>query len=94
MLFFSRQQTTVEEQSRIVQLEEELSLRRAEMANLQVKLRGSEEEDGGEAPGSEPETLVLRVQLASAGREHNKESSELREKHEAELEEGGRRSPS
>nr|XP_033955040.1 CAP-Gly domain-containing linker protein 2-like [Pseudochaenichthys georgianus] len=80
-------QTTVEEQSRIVQLEEELSLRRAEMANLQVKLRGSEEEDGGEAPGSEPETLVLRVQLASAGREHNKESSELREKHEAELEE-------
>ncbi|XP_033969930.1 CAP-Gly domain-containing linker protein 2 isoform X1 [Trematomus bernacchii] len=82
-------QTTVEEQSRIVQLEEELSLRRAEMENLQVKLRGSDsqQEDGDEAPGSEPETLVLRVQLASAGREHNKESSELREKHEAELEE-------
>ncbi|XP_034054630.1 CAP-Gly domain-containing linker protein 2 isoform X3 [Gymnodraco acuticeps] len=82
-------QTTVEEQSRIVQLEEELSLRRAEMENLQVKLRGSDsqQEDGDEAPGSEPETLILRVQLASAGREHNKESSELREKHEAELEE-------
>ncbi|XP_063752210.1 CAP-Gly domain-containing linker protein 2 isoform X2 [Eleginops maclovinus] len=85
-------QTTVEEQSRIVQLEEELSLRRAEMENLQVKLRGSDsgsqqDEGDGEAPGSDapPETLVLRAQLASVGREHNKESSELKEKYEAAL---------
>lgn len=34
------QQTTVEEQSRIVQLEEELRLRRMEIADLQAKVRG------------------------------------------------------
>ncbi|XP_068592682.1 CAP-Gly domain-containing linker protein 2 isoform X3 [Cebidichthys violaceus] len=85
-------QTTVEEQSRIMQLEQELSLRRAEMENLQTKLRGSDAGsqgagDGDAAPGSEaqPETLVLRAQLVSAGREHSKESSELKEKYEAAL---------
>ncbi|KAK9536968.1 hypothetical protein VZT92_006708 [Zoarces viviparus] len=85
-------QTTVEEQSRIMQLEQELSLRRAEMENLQTKLRGSDPssqgaDDGAAAPGPEahPETLVLRAQLASAGREHSKESSELKEKYEAAL---------
>ncbi|XP_060912340.1 CAP-Gly domain-containing linker protein 2 isoform X1 [Labrus mixtus] len=70
-------QTTVEEQSRIVQLEEELGLRRAEIENLQTKLRGADANstNGGElAPGSDaqPETLH---QLAS-------ESSELKEKYE------------
>ncbi|XP_068592683.1 CAP-Gly domain-containing linker protein 2 isoform X4 [Cebidichthys violaceus] len=86
------EQTTVEEQSRIMQLEQELSLRRAEMENLQTKLRGSDAGsqgagDGDAAPGSEaqPETLVLRAQLVSAGREHSKESSELKEKYEAAL---------
>ncbi|KAM6911235.1 CAP-Gly domain-containing linker protein 2 [Lycodopsis pacificus] len=82
-------QTTVEEQSRIMQLEQELSLRRAEMENLQTKLRGSDPSSQGAdaAPGPEahPETLVLRAQLASAGREHSKESSELKEKYEAAL---------
>ncbi|XP_031729939.1 CAP-Gly domain-containing linker protein 2 isoform X2 [Anarrhichthys ocellatus] len=87
-----RRQTTVEEQSRIMQLEQELSLRRAEMENLQTKLRGSDPnsqgaDDGDAAPGPEahPETLVLRAQLVSAGREHSKESSELKEKYEAAL---------
>uniref|UniRef100_A0AAQ5YTR1 CAP-Gly domain-containing protein n=1 Tax=Amphiprion ocellaris TaxID=80972 RepID=A0AAQ5YTR1_AMPOC len=87
-----RRQTTVEEQSRIVQLEEELGLRRAEIEELQVQLRGADggsqkAADGEATPGSDaqPETLLLREQLLSAGREHVKESSELKEKYEAEL---------
>ncbi|XP_059207332.1 CAP-Gly domain-containing linker protein 2 [Centropristis striata] len=82
-------QTTVEEQSRIVQLEEELSLRRAEMESLQAKLRGSDTSlqqanDGAAAPGSDtqPETLAPCAQL---DREHNKESGELKEKYQAAL---------
>ncbi|XP_008294366.1 CAP-Gly domain-containing linker protein 2 isoform X1 [Stegastes partitus] len=85
-------QTTVEEQSRIVQLEEELSLRRAEIEDLQAQLRGADTSsqkasDGEAAPGTDaqPETLLLREQLLSVGREHHKESSELKEKYEAEL---------
>ncbi|XP_023286679.1 CAP-Gly domain-containing linker protein 2 isoform X3 [Seriola lalandi dorsalis] len=87
-----RRQTTVEEQSRIMQLEEELTLRRAEIKNLQAQLRGpdssSQQADEGEAaPGSDaqPETQLLREQLLSAGREHFKESSELKEKYETAL---------
>ncbi|XP_008294368.1 CAP-Gly domain-containing linker protein 2 isoform X3 [Stegastes partitus] len=87
-----RRQTTVEEQSRIVQLEEELSLRRAEIEDLQAQLRGADTSsqkasDGEAAPGTDaqPETLLLREQLLSVGREHHKESSELKEKYEAEL---------
>uniref|UniRef100_UPI0037E91004 CAP-Gly domain-containing linker protein 2 isoform X2 n=1 Tax=Semicossyphus pulcher TaxID=241346 RepID=UPI0037E91004 len=85
-------QTTVEEQSRIVQLEEELKLRRAEVENLQTKLRESDTStatNGEVAPGSDtqPETLLLREQLVSAGREHYKESSELKEKYETAAEE-------
>ncbi|XP_022071099.2 CAP-Gly domain-containing linker protein 2 isoform X3 [Acanthochromis polyacanthus] len=86
------EQTTVEEQSRIVQLEEELGLRRAEIEELQAQLRGADggsqkAGDGEATPGSDaqPETLLLREQLLSAGREHVKESSELKEKYEAEL---------
>uniref|UniRef100_A0A8C9XNY3 CAP-Gly domain containing linker protein 2 n=1 Tax=Sander lucioperca TaxID=283035 RepID=A0A8C9XNY3_SANLU len=85
-------QTTVEEHSRIMLLEEELSLRRAEMENLQAKLRGSDTSsqqatDSDDAPGSDtqPEALALRTQLVLAGREHHKESSELKEKYEAAL---------
>ncbi|XP_041807899.1 CAP-Gly domain-containing linker protein 2 isoform X2 [Chelmon rostratus] len=77
-------QTTVEEKSRIMQLEEELSLRRADIENLQAKLRGSDtssqQADVGEAaPGSsaQPETLPLR--------EHYKESSEQKERYETAL---------
>ncbi|XP_022594553.1 CAP-Gly domain-containing linker protein 2 [Seriola dumerili] len=87
-----RRQTTVEEQSRIMQLEEELTLRRAEIKNLQAQLRGpdssSQQADDGDAvPGSDaqPETQLLREQLLSAGREHFKESSELKEKYETAL---------
>uniref|UniRef100_A0A665UTL6 CAP-Gly domain-containing protein n=1 Tax=Echeneis naucrates TaxID=173247 RepID=A0A665UTL6_ECHNA len=86
-------QTTVEEQSRIIELEEELTLRRAEIKNLQTQLRGSgpssqQADDGEAAAGSElqPEAQLLREQLLSAGREHYKESSELKEKYETALE--------
>ncbi|XP_078122291.1 CAP-Gly domain-containing linker protein 2 isoform X2 [Sander vitreus] len=86
------EQTTVEEHSRIMLLEEELSLRRAELENLQAKLRGSDTSsqqatDSDDAPGSDtqPEALALRTQLVLAGREHHKESSELKEKYEAAL---------
>ncbi|XP_044078786.1 CAP-Gly domain-containing linker protein 2 isoform X2 [Siniperca chuatsi] len=85
-------QTTVEEQSRIMQLEEELSLKRAEIENLQAQLRGSDTSsqqanNSEAAPGSDtqPETLLLRERLVSAGREHYKESSELKEKYETAL---------
>nr|XP_046267743.1 CAP-Gly domain-containing linker protein 2 isoform X3 [Scatophagus argus] len=86
------EQTTVEEQSRIMQLEEELGHRRAEIENLQAQLRGSDtnsqkasDSDAAPASESQPETLLLREQLASAGREHFKESSELKEKYEMDL---------
>ncbi|RVE64159.1 hypothetical protein OJAV_G00143510 [Oryzias javanicus] len=46
------QQTTVEEQSRIVQLEEELGLRRTEIQELQAQLR-RRAEDGREAAGAD-----------------------------------------
>ncbi|XP_063341428.1 CAP-Gly domain-containing linker protein 2 isoform X1 [Pelmatolapia mariae] len=85
-------QTTVEEKSRIMQLEEELSLRRAEIENLQVQLKGADASwqkadrvDAAQGSDAQPETLLLREQLLSAGREHYKESSELREKYETAL---------
>ncbi|KAG7515986.1 hypothetical protein JOB18_019872 [Solea senegalensis] len=84
-------QTTVEEQSRIMQLEEELTLRRAEVKNLQAQLGGGDagslKAGDGDNAGSdaEPETLLLREQLLSAGREHFRESSELKEKYETAL---------
>ncbi|XP_012774601.3 CAP-Gly domain-containing linker protein 2 isoform X3 [Maylandia zebra] len=87
-----RRQTTVEEKSRIMQLEEELSLRRAEITNLQVQLKGADASwqkvdrvDAAQGSDAQPETLLLREQLVSAGREHYKESSELREKYETAL---------
>ncbi|XP_005916071.1 CAP-Gly domain-containing linker protein 2 isoform X3 [Haplochromis burtoni] len=86
------EQTTVEEKSRIMQLEEELSLRRAEITNLQVQLKGADASwqkvdrvDAAQGSDAQPETLLLREQLLSAGREHYKESSELREKYETAL---------
>lgn len=75
-----------------MQLEEELRLRRAEIGNLQAQLKGADAslpkaDHGDAAQGSDaqPETLLLREQLLSAGREHYKESSELREKYETAL---------
>uniref|UniRef100_A0A3B3R0K7 CAP-Gly domain containing linker protein 2 n=1 Tax=Paramormyrops kingsleyae TaxID=1676925 RepID=A0A3B3R0K7_9TELE len=78
------EQTTVEEKSRIMQLEEELTLRRAEIQELQARL-GSPSLVEGADPGSglHTEALLLREQLMTAGREHHKESSQLREKYEA-----------
>ncbi|XP_069395888.1 CAP-Gly domain-containing linker protein 2 isoform X2 [Paralichthys olivaceus] len=88
-----RRQTTVEEQSRIMQLEEELTLRRAEIKNLQAQIgggcdSGSQQPGDGDATGgsdAQPEAVLLREQLLSAGREHYKESSELKEKFETAL---------
>ncbi|XP_040908211.1 CAP-Gly domain-containing linker protein 2 isoform X2 [Toxotes jaculatrix] len=86
------EQTTVEEQSRIMQLEEELTFKKAEIKNLQAQLRGSDSSsqqanDSDAAAGSDaqPETALLREQLLLAGREHYKESSELKEKYETAL---------
>ncbi|XP_037835042.1 CAP-Gly domain-containing linker protein 2 isoform X1 [Kryptolebias marmoratus] len=56
-------QTTVEEQSRIVQLEEQLSLRRAEIQDLQARLRRA----NAEAPGAD---------ALPAGRERRMENGE------------------
>lgn len=92
MSFLSHQQTTVEEQSRIMQLEEELSLRRAEIEKLQAKLGGSDtgsqqadDSDAAPGAGTQLETPVLPEQLVSVGHEHYKQSSELKEKYEAAL---------
>ncbi|XP_007563930.1 CAP-Gly domain-containing linker protein 2 isoform X3 [Poecilia formosa] len=81
------EQTTVEEQSRIMQLEEELALRRAEIKDLQGQLRRVDASSQQEAPGTDapPETVLLREQLLTVGREHHKESSELKEKYETAL---------
>ncbi|XP_027887302.1 CAP-Gly domain-containing linker protein 2 isoform X4 [Xiphophorus couchianus] len=81
------EQTTVEEQSRIMQLEEELALRRAEIKDLQGQLRRVDAGSQQEFPGTDakPETVLLREQLLTVGREHHKESSELKEKYETAL---------
>uniref|UniRef100_A0A673X8V5 CAP-Gly domain containing linker protein 2 n=1 Tax=Salmo trutta TaxID=8032 RepID=A0A673X8V5_SALTR len=78
------QKYTVEEQSRVMQLEDELALRRAEIEELQVRLRDAAKDgDSTQGPVAQSETLLLREQLLTAGREHHKESSQLREKYEA-----------
>ncbi|XP_043095894.1 CAP-Gly domain-containing linker protein 2 isoform X3 [Puntigrus tetrazona] len=83
------EQTTVEEKSRVMQLEEELALRKAEVEELQARLQrgsfGSGTDGGDSGPGISSETLVLREQLLSAGRERREESSQLRERYEASL---------
>eukprot|EP00063_Salmo_salar_P078495 XP_014053330.1 PREDICTED: CAP-Gly domain-containing linker protein 2-like isoform X2 [Salmo salar] len=83
-------QSTVEEKSHVMQLEEELALRQAEIEELQVQLRDPDShpntaEDGYTIQGlvAQSETFLLREQLLTAGREHHKESSQLREKYEA-----------
>ncbi|XP_062392131.1 CAP-Gly domain-containing linker protein 2 [Sardina pilchardus] len=96
------QQTTVEEKTRVGQLEEELTLRKAEVEELRARLQRSAEEAGSEASacltgggggggaGLSAEALVLREQLLSAGREHREESSQLRERYETALSAGQR----
>lgn len=81
----SIKQTTVEDKSRVMQLEEELTLRKAEVEELQARLQRASPSgpEGAETLGSE--ALALREQLLSAGREHREESSQLRERYEAML---------
>ncbi|XP_019904119.2 CAP-Gly domain-containing linker protein 2 isoform X3 [Esox lucius] len=83
-------QSTVEEKSRVIQLEEELALRRAEIEELQVQLRDpdfpsktAEAADPTQGLVAQSETLMLREQLLTVGREHHRESIQLREKYEA-----------
>ncbi|NXA53872.1 CLIP2 protein, partial [Nothocercus julius] len=78
--------TTVAEQSRILQLEEELSLRRSEVDELRQCLRSSHQAETPEHNlGLQSEALRLRDQLLSANKEHQKESSQLKEKYEKTL---------
>ncbi|KAM9321450.1 CAP-Gly domain-containing linker protein 2 [Gastrophryne carolinensis] len=78
-----QRQTTVEEQSRIQQLEKELSLRRNEIEDLQnFLINSSQSELPKHNLGLQTEALRLRDQLLSANKEHQKESSEQRDKYE------------
>ncbi|XP_074746655.1 CAP-Gly domain-containing linker protein 2 isoform X3 [Strix uralensis] len=78
--------TTVAEKSRILQLEEELSLRRSEVDELRQCLRSSHQAETPEHNlGLQSEALRLRDQLLSANKEHQKESSQLKEKYEKTL---------
>ncbi|KAF5899826.1 CAP-Gly domain-containing linker protein 2 isoform X1, partial [Clarias magur] len=79
----SIKQTTVEEKSRVMQLEEELTLRKAEVDELQARLQRASCSgvEGGDVISSS-EALVLRERIESARRE---ESSQLRETYEAML---------
>ncbi|XP_036163920.1 CAP-Gly domain-containing linker protein 2 isoform X5 [Myotis myotis] len=77
------QLTTVAEKSRVLQLEEELNLRRGEIEELQQCLLHS-----GPPPADHPEaaeTLQLRERLLSASKEHQRESGVLRDKYEKAL---------
>nr|DBA33369.1 TPA: hypothetical protein GDO54_001062 [Pyxicephalus adspersus] len=75
--------TTVAEQTRIQQLEEELSLRRNEIEDLQNCLMNSSQSETPEHNlGLQTQALRLRDQLLSASKEHQKESSQQRDKYE------------
>ncbi|KAM4795075.1 CAP-Gly domain-containing linker protein 2 isoform 1-T1 [Rhinophrynus dorsalis] len=75
--------TTVAEQSRIQQLEEELNLRRNEIEDLQHCLMNSSQSEVPEHNlGLQTEALRLRDQLLSASKEHQKESSQQRDQYE------------
>ncbi|XP_027034500.2 CAP-Gly domain-containing linker protein 2 isoform X1 [Tachysurus fulvidraco] len=75
-------QTTVEEKSRVMLLEEELTLCKAEVDELQARLRrASSSVEGGDVISSS-EAVVLRERLEYARREEN---SQLRERYEAML---------
>uniref|UniRef100_A0A672H0U6 CAP-GLY domain containing linker protein 2 n=1 Tax=Salarias fasciatus TaxID=181472 RepID=A0A672H0U6_SALFA len=65
------EQTTVEEQSRIVQLEEELALRREEIQTLRVQLRGSGADSDESRPdaGAPPDGGELKGRYEAGQRE-------------------------
>ncbi|XP_063002778.1 CAP-Gly domain-containing linker protein 2 isoform X2 [Elgaria multicarinata webbii] len=78
--------TTVAEKSRILQLEEELTLRRSEVEELRQCLKNSHQpESPDHGLGLQSEALRLRDQLLSANKEHQKESVQLKEKYERTL---------
>ncbi|XP_060114878.1 CAP-Gly domain-containing linker protein 2 isoform X2 [Heteronotia binoei] len=78
--------TTVAEQSRILQLEEELNLRKSEVEELRQCLKNSHQPDSPDhSLGLQTEALRLRDQLLSANKEHQKESVQLKEKYEKTL---------
>lgn len=84
------QQTTVEEQSRIMQLEEELATRRAEIKNLQAQLTGSD--TSSQQPGDVCANVVtalgsedLQTETLPLREQHFKECSELKERYETAL---------
>ncbi|KAG9492580.1 hypothetical protein GDO78_000856 [Eleutherodactylus coqui] len=80
------EQTTVAEQTRIQELEEELNLRRNEIEDLQHCLMNSSQSDLPELKiGLQTEALRLRDQLLSASKEHQKESSQQRDKYEEKM---------
>ncbi|XP_071992269.1 CAP-Gly domain-containing linker protein 2 isoform X3 [Engystomops pustulosus] len=80
------EQTTVAEQTRIQQLEEELNLRRNEIEDLHHCLMNSSQSDLPEQKiGLQTEALRLRDQLLSASKEHQKESSQQRDKYEEQM---------
>ncbi|KAJ8343021.1 hypothetical protein SKAU_G00329490 [Synaphobranchus kaupii] len=81
-----KKQTTEEEKSRVLQLEEELALRKADIEELQARLKSPNVSEPGEpGPGLHSKAFLLREQLLTASREHHKESSRLRDKYEADL---------
>lgn len=73
---FPGQQTTVEEQSRIIQLEEELGLRKAEIQKLQARLGGADarSESPGREPAKEGGELGERQETARAASQREVES--------------------
>ncbi|XP_058020309.1 CAP-Gly domain-containing linker protein 2 isoform X9 [Ahaetulla prasina] len=78
--------TTVAEKSRILQLEEELTLRQSEVEELRQCLKNSHQpESPDHSLGLQTETLRLRDQLFSANKEHQKESIQQKEKYERTL---------
>ncbi|XP_062844913.1 CAP-Gly domain-containing linker protein 2 isoform X2 [Trichomycterus rosablanca] len=79
------EQSTVEEKSRVMLLEEELTLRKAEVEELQARLHRASPEAEGEDATPSSEALALRERLESARRE---ESTQLRERYETMLSAG------
>uniref|UniRef100_A0A8D2Q7P3 CAP-Gly domain containing linker protein 2 n=1 Tax=Varanus komodoensis TaxID=61221 RepID=A0A8D2Q7P3_VARKO len=78
--------TTVAEKSRILQLEEELTLRQSEVEELRQCLKNSHQpESPDHGLGLQTEALRLRDQLLSANKEHQKESIQMKEKYDRTL---------
>lgn len=78
----------------MVQLEEELTLRKAEVEDLKGRLQRSTGDVSGSTGtegysdaelGLSADAVLLREQLLSAGREHREENSQLRERYETAL---------